>query len=987
MKKVLKPLILLVLVQMPFLLLAQQGYDKISPALQAEIEVSSEELLPVLLLLADRVDVPALEADFRRRKASLETRSYELITALQAKAAATQPAVLAQLSAMPRVERIQDFWIMNAIAFHAPAHVILEISRHPAVEWIEIDSPVYIEREEETFTAAPPAFNNIETGLRLIGAPQMWALGYTGYGRKALIVDTGQDASHPALLNQFAYHHQPLNHSWSGQTAPVDCDNHGTHVTGTVLGIDRRAQDTIGVAFGAKWMGGIALGGDCQPGTSVSGITGMFQWALNPDGNPATIDDRPDVINNSWRSGPATCGNPDIRSLYDALYAAGIAVVFSAGNDGPDPQTITPPKLNNWDLVRLFAVGNLNGNNPNLPIANSSSRGPSICGGTGSLLIKPEVSAPGTSVRSSVPGGYGNLSGTSMAAPHVSGAILLLKEAFPNLVGEELMLALYNTCTDLGEPGEDNDYGMGLINVPAAYEYLINEGHVPAPPARASNDITLLRVSLGSFSCGQAVAPLVEVEHNGTDTIQAITIQVQVEGQPGAMLEYQWDGVLLPKERQEIQLPELPLPVGTYVVDVEITAANGQADARSLDNRLKQRVQVLAEEPLRPALVGDIPPCSNGKALLELSTAEPGRIRWYSAADGGTLLGQGASILVDIGNDPRTVYAQFSPVRQVGREDNAVGNTQFSTEVNGLIFNAVVPFRLRSVKVYAAESGGRLISLVNESGASTNKVVQIPAGESRIELDFNVPAGQGYRLELKGGKALQFTFGPSGYPYTIPNVVSITRSTGSLLQYFYFYDWEVEFDYFCGRSPLTIEGVSGQAPQVAFAPQQASLDLSAGANQISFTDQSQGAVSWLWSFGDGNFSTEQNPQHAYEEAGLYPVTLTAAGQDGCASSAMGSVEVSGSLLSSLENLPEIGSVTLFPNPARDAVFVAFELEQPARVALTLYDMLGRPMLQLPAQPLGGQETLELSLQGLPSGAYVLVVEMEQGRVVRRLIKR
>ncbi|MCB0564096.1 MAG: S8 family serine peptidase, partial [Phaeodactylibacter sp.] len=81
-----------------------------------------------------------------------------------------------------------------------------------------------------------------------------------------------------------------------------------------------------------------------------------------------------------------------------------------------------------------------------------------------------------TSIRSCLAGGgYASWDGTSMAAPHVTGAVLLLKEAFPYLPGEELMLALYFSCTDLGAPGEDNNYGMGLINVPAAYQYLIDQ--------------------------------------------------------------------------------------------------------------------------------------------------------------------------------------------------------------------------------------------------------------------------------------------------------------------------------------------------------------------------------------------------------------------------------------------------------------------------------------------------------------------------------
>jgi hypothetical protein len=988
MKTVLRPFIALALgALLPFLSSAQAGAEKISPELQAEIEAQQQGLVPVLMMLADRVDVPAMEESFRRRRATMEERSYELLTALQAKAAATQPPVLALLQGLPGVTQIQPFWIMNAIAFHATPEAIVEISRHPAIEWIDIDSPVYVEDEAETFVPAPAGIDRVENGLVLIGAPEMWAMGYSGYGRKALIVDTGTDAGHPALHNQFAFHYQPLNEVWSGQTAPEDCGNHGSHVTGTVLGIDRITRDTIGVAYGAKWMSGIALGGDCRPGTSVSGITGMLQWAVDPDGNPATIDDRPDVINNSWRSGSPNCGNPNIRELYDALYAVGIAVIFSAGNEGPEPQTITMPKVNNWDLVRLFAVGNLNGNNPNLPIANSSSRGPSICGGTGSILIKPEVSAPGTSVRSSVPGGYGNLSGTSMASPHVAGAVLLLKEAFPDLTGEELMLALYFTCIDLGEPGEDNDYGMGLINVPAAFEYLLNEGHEPVPPTIAPNDITLLRASFDNFNCSLSAAPALLVEHNGTDTIHALTIQMRVEGLPDAVLEHEWEGLLLPKERQTIDMPGLQLPAGLHTIEVEVIAVNGQPDARSLDNRLKQEIRVIEEEPLSATLVGDVQPCSNGTAVAQLLTDDPGRVRWYSAATGGVLLGQGPTLAFNVANEPRTVYAQLSPSREVGRAIDAPGNPQLSAAAQGLVFDALVPLRIKSVKVYAEQAGNRLISLVNENGGATNRVVAVPAGESRIDLDFNIQPGRGQRLELRGGLDLRFTVGPSGYPYRIPNVLSITRSTGSILQYFYFYEWEIEYDYFCGRSPVTVEPLSGQAPQTAFSPAQAELDLSSGSNEISFVDESTGATAWLWSFGDGTFSTAQNPVHAYEAAGTYLVTLTTTGTDGCSNSASGTVAVTGSLISSTSFVPEIGAMTLFPNPAQDIVFVAFELERPAAVALTLFDVLGRPVLRRPAQQISGQETLELSLQGLPTGTYVLVADMGDGRIARRLVKR
>ena len=156
---------------------------------------------------------------------------------------------------------------------------------------------------------------------------------------------------------------------------------------------------------------------------------------MDPDNNPGTITDMPDVINNSWYD-PTVTG--ECTSIYEStlisVEAAGIAVCFSAGNEGPGVSTITPPKNINTSLVNTFTIGNVNGNNVSYPIESSSSRGPSICGGTGSLLIKPEVVAPGANVRSCIgTNSYALYTGTSMASPHAAGAILLLKEAFPEI--------------------------------------------------------------------------------------------------------------------------------------------------------------------------------------------------------------------------------------------------------------------------------------------------------------------------------------------------------------------------------------------------------------------------------------------------------------------------------------------------------------------------------------------------------------------------
>lgn len=974
--------------------LLAQRWDaaKITEPLLTAMEAQPEAYHKAYVLLADRVHPREMEAGFRALKTPIKERVYQLLTALEAKAEATQPAMIARLKSLPgiRQESLQPLWITNIIYFEGTTEAIAALSLDPTVEELGLNEKIEFERVAGEVCLAPTELNSRERGLGVIGAPQMWARGYTGYGRRALIVDTGQDPSHPALYNQFIYHNRDISEAWRGNTDPEDCDSHGSHVTGTVLGLDRIAKDTIGVAFDAKWLGGIALDGGCDSGTDAAGINGMFQWALNPDGDPSTIDDMPDVINNSWRSGANSCDASGVFSTYDALYAAGIAVVFSAGNDGPGPSTITPPKFNNWDTVRLFAVGNLNGNSSSLPITGSSSRGPSICGGEGSLLIKPEVSAPGTNVRSSVPGGYDNLTGTSMAAPHVSGAILLLKQAFPYLTGEELMLALYYTCTDLGAPGEDNDYGMGVINVPAAFDYLVSRGNEPEPPVEAANDVALLRLEAPLLNCNNQAYPRVLVMNNGTEEISSLQFRYSVEGEELHVQVQDWEGRLAPGAMEEISLDALDAEPGELELVVEITEANGEPDLRSLNNQLKRKVRIVEEQKIPARVVGEAPVCQDGNALVQSLYEGEAAIEWYDADFGGTLLGEGRSLLVPVEGEAQTVYAQVIPRKRTGKasvEDGGsvqLGNTPF-----GLRFDAHANFTLRSVKVYAEEAGGRLIRLKKPDGGAVTKIASIQeAGENIIELNIPVEAGEGYQLELQAGKPLQYNVGGTGYPYEVPGVLSILTSTGGPVFYYYFYDWDIEYEHVCGRTPVTIEvAEDGQAPVAGFTIPVEEINLADGGGELPIIDESEGAVSWFWDFGDGNSSTDQEPFHVYTDTGAYQVTLTVIGEDGCSSSVERTVIViEDAVLGDSEVTDRAGNrLFVYPNPAQDLLNLAVNLEQPGLLRYHLADLLGRPVLQ-GQQQMAKEQTLEVPLAGLPAGAYLLVVDIDGDRQVKRVVK-
>jgi len=506
-----------------------------------------DDLIPIFIILEDAVDMNTLESDFKSKQIRVSDRARIVMQTLKAKANATQPEIVDFIeNSNLAFSQIQRFWISNTVALEACPDLIMELANNEAIARIELNMPQYSLIEPLKGDAGyEKSVGGAEPGLIAIGAPEMWAMGYTGQGRVALTFDTGVWPDHPAFENRYLVNRMPYTATWFGYDSPVPVDktsNHGTHVSGTILGLDTATADTIGVAYGAYLIATDPIVSNLNLVKPLSEIMLGYEWAMNPDGDENTSNDIPDVINNSWGRDNTVvdqdwtpCSQVVIPVL-SAVQAAGIANVFSAGNEGPDDSTIGVPHNINTGLVNSFTVGAVNGNTTsNWPIANFSSRGPSLCGGEGSILIKPEVSAPGVSVRSSIENGeYDVFSGTSMASPHVSGAVLLLKEAFPYLSGEDLLLALYYSATDLGPVGEDNTFGMGMINVKSAFDYL-SETHAPVPPANQEVDLELLSIDspTSSFKCNPFnpdILPIITVRNKGQSDITGISLKMQLNG-------------------------------------------------------------------------------------------------------------------------------------------------------------------------------------------------------------------------------------------------------------------------------------------------------------------------------------------------------------------------------------------------------------------------------------------------------------------------
>jgi serine protease AprX len=408
--------------------------------------------------------------------------------ALLSKAQSTQKSLLAYLDAQ-HIQH-QSFYIVNAILVTGDRDLALKLADRSDVARIEGNPSIYNPLPQPASTpdqSAPASINSIEPGVDYIHAPAVWALGYTGQGIVIGNQDTGMQWDHPAL--------QPHFRGWNGITATFDynwhdsihsnshganscgadsltpCDDygHGTHTTGTAIGGDG-AGNQIGVAPGAKWIGCRNMdNGWGQPSTYLE----CFQFFLAPYPVTGTITDgipslAPDITTNSW-SCPTDegCSYATLQAAVEAQRAAGIMTVAAATNYGSSCSTIYEP-IALYDAA--YTIGALDTGSDS--IAGFSSRGPVAI--DGSNRIKPDIAAPGNPVRSSVPGNlYAYESGTSMATPHVAGAIALLWSARPGLKNQitatEQVLnnsAVHIDTTDCSSSGTPNNvYGYGRLDI------------------------------------------------------------------------------------------------------------------------------------------------------------------------------------------------------------------------------------------------------------------------------------------------------------------------------------------------------------------------------------------------------------------------------------------------------------------------------------------------------------------------------------------
>ena len=454
--------------------------DKVDPWVLSTAEAEgSAEFLVFLREQASLREAALLES--KEEKGELVSRT------LRETAARTQAPVLSELKGLG-VE-FRPYWIANMVWVRGDLEVVRMMAERDDVLRVSANPSVPLQKLPPEPPRDPEAPDAIEWGITKTGAPSAWALGIKGLGVVVAGQDTGYDWDHPALKAKYrGWNGSSASHDYNwhdavhsgggacGANSPVPCDDdsHGTHTMGTMVG-DDGSTNQIGMAPQAKWIGCRNMDqGNGTPATYAE----CFQWFVAPTNLAGLAPDpaqAPHVINNSWGCPPSEgCTDPLVlKTVVENTRAAGIVVVVSAGNSGSSCGSVSdPPAI----YEASFAVGATDSSDG---IASFSSRGAVTVDGSGRL--KPDVSAPGVGVRSSVPGGgYASFSGTSMAGPHVAGHVALLLSARPEwkgqvgLVEDRIALSAVprtsaQTCG--GVPGSEipnNTFGWGRIDVLAS---------------------------------------------------------------------------------------------------------------------------------------------------------------------------------------------------------------------------------------------------------------------------------------------------------------------------------------------------------------------------------------------------------------------------------------------------------------------------------------------------------------------------------------
>lgn len=458
-KKIFKTIISILSITMVSSVFAQ---GLIRHELQQVLNLSLQtDLVNIIVDFSDKVDLNKHRHQGKKNRVNLiqDAKNKSHISQQQ----------LIQYLASRNITEYKKLWLINALAVTVEAYMVPEITSLVGVSHIRFDKTITIDIVTTSTTGTQ------EWNIDQVNAPSLWDLGFTGQGIVVGILGTGVDVKHHDLASRYRGGTNSWFDPYYGSTTPYDYNGHGTGVMGIILG-GNASGSYIGMAPGAKWIAAKIF--DDTGKVVASNLHAAFQWMLDPDGNPATRDEV-DIVNNSWNftSSIDSCLN-EYQNDIIALNNVGIAVVFSSGNSEPKAGSINGSSLSPANNINTISVGAVD---ESMSIQSYSGRGPSACIKSG---IYPKIVAPGAGIftasktlNETNPNPYSFQTGTSFAAPHITGALALLQSAFKKAAKKkplaEIEKAIRLSVVDLGKTGDDTIFGWGFLNVYGAYQSLL----------------------------------------------------------------------------------------------------------------------------------------------------------------------------------------------------------------------------------------------------------------------------------------------------------------------------------------------------------------------------------------------------------------------------------------------------------------------------------------------------------------------------------
>ncbi|MCZ7382873.1 MAG: S8 family peptidase [Candidatus Methanoperedens sp.] len=319
-----------------------------------------------------------------------------------------------------------QYKVINAISADIPESVFEQLKKNQKIKYIEEDAQVQIAGKP---TQPPQPPQQITWGIARVKAPEIWN-NSTGKNVKIAVLDTGISSNHPDLTVSGGINlvGKLKNNKWN------DDNGHGTHVAG-IIAARNNSIGVVGVAPDAQLYAVKVL--DAYGNGYISDVIEGIDWAVQNDMNVVSMS-----------LGTAAYSQALNDSTANA-YKAGILLVAAAGNGG-DGNLSTDDVLYPAKFDSVIAVSAVDYNNI-APVWSADG-------------TEVELAAPGVDIFSTwLNGGYANESGTSMAAPFVSGVVALVKSKNLSMTPQEIREALAYNAIDLGDAGKDRIYGFGLV--------------------------------------------------------------------------------------------------------------------------------------------------------------------------------------------------------------------------------------------------------------------------------------------------------------------------------------------------------------------------------------------------------------------------------------------------------------------------------------------------------------------------------------------